>query len=155
MLEFQDPLDFQYGGMENGTANGNTTKFEDIVLNTLNSLLALPNLTDKVMGTAVDAGLDGGSGEPGVIPWPVASIIWKNGNQYAKDWIDNVHRSAAQDPGYGFGFTFRGHYKAVECDKLEGALQANGISLANNFTNLFLGQGLFKEFWNTFVDMDD
>jgi hypothetical protein len=37
-----------------------------------------------------------------------------------------------------FGFTYRGNYKAVECDKLGGAFQKNGYSLARNFTDLYL-----------------
>jgi hypothetical protein len=159
MLEFQDPPDFDYGGLaESGTtSNDNTTKFGRIFQDAITSLVALPNITDKVVGSAAHSGSDGGDSrsEPGVIPWPIASIIWKNGTQHGKEWIDNVHRSSAQDPGYGFGFTFRGHYKAVECDKLAYAFQKNGISLTNNFTSLNLANGLFKQYWNTFVDMED
>ena len=38
---------------------------------------------------------------------------------------------------------------------IEDAFQANGISLMNNFTNLYLDDNLFLDFWNTFVDMED
>ena len=72
MLEFQDPPDFNYGVLEhnNGTApsvtsssNNNNTKFNGLVLDTLNSLVALPNLTDKMVGAAAHSGSAAGDEE--------------------------------------------------------------------------------------------
>ena len=90
----------------------------------------------------------------------MALIIWKDGNKYAKDWIELTHRPMAQGHGYDIGFTFRGHYKAVECDAILPALEANGI--ADNATffdpanqGMVLGSQYFREWWNAFADVGE
>ena len=32
-------------------------------------------------------------------PWAFSSIVWKNGNEYAKPFISDRHRASAQVPG--------------------------------------------------------
>lgn len=161
MLEFQDPPEFGYG-----TDEANTTFFGDIFGGVIGSLVALNDLPGAVMAAGASGGaadpnpqLDGtGLGDMSTLPWAIASIIWKDGNKYAKDWVGNVHRLEAQNVGYAIDFTFRGHYKAVECDLVMSALETNGLT-QDNFDSssgtMFLNPGLMKEFWNTFSDMED
>lgn len=153
MLEFQDPPEFNYGISE-----ANSSMFNGIFEAVTMSLLELVEVEEKVFTVAASGGT--ASGDPaaaGIIPWPIASSIWRDGNKHAKDWIAKHHRSSAQNVGYAWDFTFRGHYKAVECDKIWPALQANDLT-PDNFTigglSLEPGNG-FKIFWNAFSDIED
>lgn len=154
MLEFQDPPEFNFGVSE-----VNSSMFNAVFEGTTTSLVKLGTLEEKVVAVAASGGTAGGDpADAAVIPWPIASIIWKDGNKHAKDWIANIHRPTAQDAGYAWYFTFRGHYKAVECDKIWPALHANNLT-ADNFTmggGLFLESGSgFTNFWNAFSDIED
>lgn len=72
---------------------------------------ALPLLAEgKILYAAGTAGYAGG--EPQGLPWPASSLIFADGNKWGKPWVLDEHRPFS-DTGYLFGFTYRGHFKAV------------------------------------------
>ncbi len=94
-------------------------------------------------------------------PWAFSSIVWKNGNEYAKQFISERHRAIAQEPGLGMKFTFHGHYKAVKCAEVWPAIEANGMT-KSNFEGGAVPGLLPREggdsnnhlnLWNAFVDI--
>ena len=128
-------------------------------------------VVDVPSGAVMIAGLHAGlpsAVDPEAIPWPGGSIIWRSGNKYAKDWIELLHRPAAQIPGYNFGWTLHSHYKAVECETIIPTLEANGLvsnttgwsdSNTTDFDEygpvLVFKDGNFRKVWNAFSDMQD
>lgn len=109
--------------------------------------MTLPDASDHVLAV-------GYTGFGASAPWPVSSIIFKNGNSFGKQWITEFHRPGSQMAGYGWGWTFRGHYKAVKCDD---------ISLDNPVVNgLYVideenvgSEGDFQTYWNQFRSLKD
>lgn len=104
VLEFQDPPEFNLG-----QDDANTSQFTGLYEATVTSVMPLMEESQVIA-----IGSTGGFvlGEPQALPWPTSSIIWYDGNKYAKDWIENVHRNI-QEAGYSFDTIFHGHYKAV------------------------------------------
>ena len=153
MLEFQDAPEFNYG--QNNT---NTSAFDGIAGATIASV-AFDVPAGGVLALGSSAG-QVGSMDPDAIPWPIASIVWKSGNKYAKPWIEDIHRAAGQVPGYNFGFTFRGHFKAIECETVLPAFEANGLDVTGDFDDsggfMYLkNAGNFRKYWNAFSDVVD
>jgi len=153
MLEFQDPPEFNYG-----QSNTNTSHFDGIFGNTVSSVAShVP--AGGVLAVAATAGYVAAQDSDG-IPWPIASIIWKSGNKYAKPWIEDHHRPYAQVPGYNIGFTFHGHFKAVKCETILPAFESNGLNVTGDFDVyssyfMMLKNGNFRKYWNAFSDVVD
>lgn len=152
MLEFQDELEYNYGGN-----NTNTSNFLNSYMATLQSL---PQ-SGEVLLYGGSLGLAGG--QPHAVPWPTASIIWANGNQHARPWIENVHRPF-QVNGYSLGFTAHTHFKAVKCDQINTVLTNNGLfDKENNMTSTYwIAEGVvisgtsgFRRYWNAFAEIED
>jgi len=151
MLEFQDELAFNYGGN-----NTNTTNFFGLYQGTLASL---PQGDGEVVIFGGSLGMAGG--QPHAVPWPTASIIWAEGNKYAKPWIQDVHRPF-QESGYSLGFTAHTHYKAVKCEEIIPVLTNNGL-FEENMTSVYWittgavisGTSGFRRYWNAFAEIED
>lgn len=134
-----------------------TQMFEAIFWNEL-VYLADPDRRDTWLLAAGTGGLRRGDLAS---PWAFSSIVWKNGNEHAKKFISERHRDTAQVVGLGLNFTFHGHYKAVKCDEIWPALEANGLNQTNFEGGAVSGLlpregGPFDNhlnLWNAFSDM--
>eukprot|EP00547_Thalassionema_nitzschioides_P005596 CAMPEP_0194210300 /NCGR_PEP_ID=MMETSP0156-20130528/8145_1 /TAXON_ID=33649 /ORGANISM="Thalassionema nitzschioides, Strain L26-B" /LENGTH=290 /DNA_ID=CAMNT_0038937625 /DNA_START=82 /DNA_END=954 /DNA_ORIENTATION=- len=150
VLEFQDPPEYNY--CDDAM---NTTFFNrGFDLNT-QYFLDLPDGPDHVLAMGYTGGVPCGQTSS---PWPAASIIFKNGTNYAKNWIASYHMRTIS-AGYSFGFTFRGHYKAVKCDDISFSPddpKDNGIYLLIDGTEDYGGKtNDFQVLWNQFRSLDD
>lgn len=151
ILEFQDHPDFGYC-----TGNdSNTETFDGIFKSNLGYFLGLADASDHVMAIGYTAGSNCGGDSS---PWPVASIIFKNGNSYAKPWIADMHRPSSQEVGYSLGWTFRGHFKAVKCEDISFSVEdpvMNGIVIMDDTTDFGGTDRDFQKFWNQFRSLTD
>ena len=150
MLEFQDALEFGYGGN-----NTNTSSFLGAYQGTLQSL---PKNGEVLM---YGGSLGMSAGQPHAVPWPTASIIWADGNKHARPWIENVHRPY-QISGYSMGFTAHTHFKAVMCDEIDAVLTKNGLFDGNMTSTYWIAEGVvisgtsgFRRYWNAFAEIED
>jgi hypothetical protein len=143
LLEFQDPNEFNMNQL-----GYNTSAFGTRADSTLNAIEWKENF-GEVMTYASTGGV-AMSGEGNVeSPWPVSSIIWRNGNKYAKHWVLKNHRPT-QTQGYDWGFTLHGHYKAVECAKVAPMLEKYDLIAEGKQPD-----GSFRKFWNAFSEIED
>lgn len=150
MLEFQDALEFGYGGN-----NTNTSSFLGAYQGTLQSL---PQNGEVLL---YGGSLGMSFGQPHAVPWPTASIIWADGNKHARPWIQNVHRPF-QVSGYSMGFTAHTHFKAVMCDEINTVLTDNGLFDENLTSTYWIAEGAvisgtsgFRRYWNAFHEIED
>mmetsp|Transcript_11483 Transcript_11483/g.17550 ORF Transcript_11483/g.17550 Transcript_11483/m.17550 type:complete len:217 (+) Transcript_11483:986-1636(+) len=147
ILEFQDPEGFFDDPVEEAM-------FDAIFQNELLHL-SDPDRRDTWLLSGGTHGLR--IGDPSS-PWAFSSIVWKNGNEFAKQFISDRHRTSAQVPGLGMGWTFHGHFKAIKCAEFWPTLEANGLEQNNIEGSLPQGvlpnEGMnYLNLWNAFSDM--
>lgn len=140
VLEFEDPEEFGYG-----TGNANTVMFDAVFEGEIGHLMRQQDTWLIAGGTA---GLP--KGDPSA-PWPFSYVVWKNGNEYAKQFISNHHRINAQEPGLAWGWITHMHYKAVKCAEVWPTLEANGLK-QSSFKGYLDERDSFMV-WNAFSDM--
>jgi hypothetical protein len=151
ILEFEDPEGFFDDPARDAM-------FSAIFQNEVRHLSEDEDLQDKWLFAAGTGGIGGGDFSA---PWPYSSIVWKNGNEFAKQFISDRHRINAQEPGLGMGWTFHGHYKAVKCAEVWPTLEANGLKQDNfrgpahrTFQGVLFPEGNnYLNLWNAFSDI--